>query len=148
APGSPFRAGGIAMFRRRPVLTTVGLVLGGLLATACVLLGVVKREPGFYRNAPTPSEWDAREKSAKLVTRMQDLKNDVRSKPEWGDTFPAEDLNCFFVENMSRRDGLCSSLPEGLHSPRVSIDGDRLKLGFRYRQGFWQTVVWVDLKVW
>ena len=89
-----------------------------------------------------------REKSAKLVTRVQDLKNEIRSKPEWGDTFTAEDLNCFFVENMSRRDGLCSVLPDGLHSPRVSIDGDRLRLGFRYRQGFWSTVVWVELKVW
>ena len=49
---------------------------------------------------------------------------------------------------MSRQGGLCSSLPEGFHSPRVAINGDRLRLGFRYRDGFWSTVVWVELKIW
>ena len=39
-------------------------------------------------------------------------------------------------------------LPKGFHSPRVAIDGDRLKLGFRYGEGFWSTVVSVELRVW
>ena len=26
--------------------------------------------------------------------------------------------------------------------------GDRLKIGFKYGDGFWSTVVWVELKVW
>ena len=39
-------------------------------------------------------------------------------------------------------------LPGRFHSPRVAIDGDRLKLGFKYGHGFWSSVVWVELKVW
>ena len=35
-------------------------------------------------------------------------------------------------ENMGRKGGFSSLLPERFHSPRVAIDGDRLKLGFRY----------------
>ena len=29
-----------------------------------------------------------------------------------------------------------------------AIDGDRLKLGFKYGDGFWSTVIWVELRVW
>lgn len=130
------------------MLLALALLLGGVSACLGSILYLAKREPAFYRDAPSLSEWDAREKSARLLTRMQDLKNEIRSKPEWGDTFTAEDLNCFFRENMSRRGGLCAILPEGFHSPRVAIEGDRLKLGFRYRDGFWSTVVWVELKIW
>lgn len=124
------------------------LLLAGVAACLGGLLFLAKREPDFYTRAPHPADWDTREKSALLLTRVQDLKNEVRSRAEWGDTFTADDLNCLFVETMGRKGGLASMLPEGLHSPRVAIDGDRLKLGFKYGEGFWSTVVWVELKVW
>ncbi|MBX9583434.1 MAG: hypothetical protein K2X87_24295 [Gemmataceae bacterium] len=136
------------MSRRSRWLAFLVLV-GGVGAGVAALALLVKREPGFYADAPCPDEWDARERAARLVTRVQDLKNDIRTlKPEWGDTFTAEDLNGFFAENLGRSSGLRSVLPAGLHSPRVAIEGDRLKLGLRYGEGFWSTVVWVELKVW
>jgi hypothetical protein len=136
------------MSRRRSVLLTVALLAGTAGAVVAGVLCVVKRVPDFYAKTPCPDEWDTRDKAAKLVTRVQDLKNDIRSKSEWGDTFTAEDLNCFFAENMGRKSGLCALLPDKLHSPRVSIEGDRLRVGFRYGDGFWSTVVWIELRVW
>lgn len=134
--------------RRRSKLLALLILVGGI--SACLGLGLylAKRQPDFYAQAPNPDDWETRDKSARLVTRVQDLKNEIRSHNEWGDTFTAEDLNCFFVENMSRKGGLCAMLPEGCHSPRVAIEGDRLKVGFKYGEGFWSTVVWVELKVW
>jgi hypothetical protein len=136
------------MRRRRTVLISLALLVG----TVCSVLGsvgyAVKREPDFYARNPCPADWDTREKAAKLVTRAQDLMNDVVSKREWGDTFTADDLNCFFVEGMGRKGTLASMLPERYHSPRVAIDGDRLKLGFRYGEGFWSTVISLELRVW
>jgi hypothetical protein len=136
------------MRRRRTVLLSLTLLVG----TVCTVLGsfgyAVKREPEFYSRSPCPADWDTREKATKLVTRVQDLKNDIRSKPEWGDTFTAHDLNCFFVESMGRKGALSSMLPERFHSPRVAIEGDRLKLGFRYGEGFWSTVISLELRVW
>jgi hypothetical protein len=123
------------------LLGGLGLVFGGVFALA-------KREPDFYHRAPNPGEYETRERAAQVLTRVQDLKNEIRSQSEWGETFTAEDLNCFFVENMGKKGGLATLLPEKVHSPRVSIDGDRLKLGFKYGDGFWSTVVWVELKVW
>lgn len=136
------------MFRRSKWLAVL-LLAGGV--TVC--LGgagyLAKHEPDFYARAPHPTDdYDTRERAARLLTRVQDLKNEIRSKSEWGDTFTADELNCFFAENMGRKGGLASMLPNGLHSPRVAIDGDRVRLGFKYGDGFWSAVVWVELKVW
>jgi hypothetical protein len=135
------------MFRRSRLMALM-LLVGGIgicLGGVCYL---AKREPDFYHRAPVPDEFDTRERDTLLLTRVQELKNEIRSRSEWGETFTAEELNCFFVENMGRKSGLASMLPQSVHSPRVAIDGDRLKIGFKYGEGFWSTVVWVELKVW
>jgi hypothetical protein len=133
---------------RRSRLTSI-LILTGFLSFAFGGVFVLaKREPDFYHRAPNPDEYDTREQAAQLLTRVQDLKNEIRSQSDWGETFTAEELNCFFVENMGKKGGLASMLPESVHSPRVAIEGDRLKVGFKYGEGFWSTVVWVEMKVW
>jgi hypothetical protein len=137
------------MLRRRPfylallmLFTAAGLVLGGLLSA-------VKREPAFYAaTANQPDDFDTHERASRLLTRVMDLQADIRAKEEWGDTFTADDLNAFFVENMGPKGRLVEALPKGFHSPRVSIEGDRLFLGVKYQEGFWSTVVWMELKVW
>lgn len=134
--------------RRRSVLLTLALLFGAVAAVGGGLLYLVKCEPAFYAHSPCPTDWETRENAARLVTRVQDLKNDIRLKPEWGDTFTAADFNCLFVEKLGRQGDWCSMMPAGFHSPRVAIDGDRLKLGFRYREGFWSTVLWVELRAW
>lgn len=136
------------MRRRRTVLVSLALLVGTLCAALGSVGYAVKAEPDFYGRMPCPTDWDTREKASKLVTRAQDLKNDIVSKREWGDTFTADDLNCFFVEGLGRKGVLASVLPDNFHSPRVAIDGDRLKFGFRYGEGFWSTVISLELRVW
>jgi hypothetical protein len=136
------------MRRRRPLFIAIGVLLVAAAATFGGLLLAAKREPAFYAAAHQPGDYDTHERSARLLTRVMDLQNDVRAKDEWGDTFAAEDLNAFFIENLAPKGRLTDSLPRGFHSPRVAIEGDRLKLGVRYREGFWSTVVWLELKVW
>lgn len=136
------------MRRRRPffialvlLLTAVGSAVGGLLYT-------VKRAPAFYAAAHRPNDFDTHERSARLLTRVVDLQNEVRDREEWGDTFTADDINAFFVENLGPKGRLTESLPKGFHSPRVAIEGDHLFLGVKYGEGFWAGVVWLELKVW
>lgn len=137
------------MRRRRPMFLALALLAAFAGLAAGALAFTAKREPGFYTAAANrPADWDSHERAAKLLTRTLDLQNDIRAKEEWGDTFTADELNCFFAENMGPKDGLCELLPKGFHSPRIAIDGDRLKLGVRYRDGFWSSVVWMELKIW
>jgi hypothetical protein len=136
------------MRRRRQFLIAIVLLLAAAGATFGGLLYSAKKEPAFYATANHPDDWDTHERSARLVTRVVDLQNDVRAKDEWGDTFTVADLNAFFIENLGPKGRLTESLPKGFHSPRVAIEGDRLKIGVKYREGFWSTVVWLELKVW
>ncbi len=123
------------------LLAAASAAFGGLVYSA-------KKEPPFYSAANHPGDWDTHERSGKLLTRVMDLQNDIRAKDEWGDTFSADDINAFFIENMGPKGRLAESLPKGFHSPRVAIQGDRLFLGVKYREGFWSTVIWLELKVW
>ncbi len=136
------------MFRRRPMLVAIGLVI--LLVSG--LLGIIgtmlKCEPAFYTAAACPGDYDTREKAARVLTRIQDLKWDIRTKGEWGETFTAEELNCFFAEKLNANGSFASLLPEDCHDPRVAVEGDRLKIGFRYGDGFWAAIVWIELRAW
>jgi hypothetical protein len=134
--------------RHRPLLLAVGLLFAVLATVVCVLGYLLKCEPAFYARAACPADYDTREKASRLLTRVQELKNDIRSNAEWGGTFTTEELNCFFAEMMSSQGTFSGQLPKGFHSPRIAIEGDRIKLGFRYGKGFWSTVVWIELRVW
>lgn len=136
------------MRRRRPLLIALALLFAAAGSALGGLLYAVKRTPGFYAAANRPNDFETHERSARLLTRVVDLQNDVRAKDEWGDTFTTDDINAFFVENFAPKGRLTESLPKGFHSPRVAIEGDRLLLGVKYREGFWSGVVWLELKVW
>lgn len=134
--------------RRRPLVMALGLLLI-VLGTGLGVVGyLLKSEPAFYTAAACPPDYDTREKASRLLTRVQDLKNDIRTKGDWGETFSAEELNCFFAEMMTADGTFASMLPGGFHSPRVAVEGDRVKLGFRYGKGLWSTVVWVEMRAW
>ncbi|MFO0798178.1 MAG: hypothetical protein U0804_11940 [Gemmataceae bacterium] len=134
--------------RRRSKLLALLLLVGGLSAAAGAAVLTARAEPEFYARAGAPADWETRERAARLPTRLLDFKNEIRSKEVWGDTFTAAELNAFFAEHMCDRDGYGEVLPEKLHSPRVAVDGDRVKVGFRYGHGFWSSVVWVEFRVW
>ncbi|MCS6863813.1 MAG: hypothetical protein RMJ56_03775 [Gemmataceae bacterium] len=136
------------MRRRRQVLSAIAILLTAFGLAVAGLLYTVKSVPDFYVAADHPSDWDTHESSARFLTRVLDLQNDIRSKEAWGDTFSVEEINSFFIENLGPGGKFTDSFPAGFHSPRIAIDGDRLLLGIRYRQGFWSTVIWLELKVW
>jgi len=134
---------------RRSRLLAILVLLGGLATVVGVIVYLVKQEPDFYVATLNAPQWDDNlAKSARLATRVQDLKNEIRSAPEWGAEFTAAELNGFFAANLGPRGGLSSLLPEKTSAPRIAIEENRLKLGFRYGRGFWSTVVWVELRIW
>jgi hypothetical protein len=135
-------------YRRRSSLIALGLLVAILFGVMGIFGGLAKQQPVFYTQAACAADYDTREKASRLLTRVQDLKNDIRTKPEWGETFTAEELNCFFAEMMTDTGSLAGLLPRGFHSPRVAIEGDRLKLGLRYGDGFWSVVVWAEFRIW
>lgn len=124
-----------------------------LLATLLVLVGgalgaVLKQDPAFYTDLGKSTDWALSDRASSLMTRVQDLKNDIRAKSEWSGTFRGDDINAFCLENLAPGTSYANLLPPGFHSPRVLIEGDRIKLGLRYGSGFWSLVVWLELRAW
>jgi hypothetical protein len=113
-----------------------------------VLAALLKHEPAFYTDQTDDAASNDPEVGVRVLTRFGDLKNDIRSKPEWGTTFTGAELNAFFRLTFAEEGGLPGVLPDGLTSPRVSIDGDRVRLAARYGTGDWSTVVSVELRAW
>jgi hypothetical protein len=134
--------------RIRSILLATGLVLSLLTVVGGALGAVLKREPEFYTRLGAAYDWSTGERASEVMTRVQDLKNDIRSKADWAGTFRGEDLNAFCLENLAPGTSYANLLPAGFHSPRVIVEGDRIKLGVRYGSGFWSSVVWVELKAW
>lgn len=134
---------------RRRKLTAFGLLVGMLLCIAGVLGAMLKQVPDFYRNSEAASDFQTQAASSALMTRVQDLQNDIRTKPEWSASFAAADLNSFLHEMVCERPGGVEGLlPSNCHAPRLAIVGDRILLGFTHGHGFWSSVGWVELRVW
>ena len=136
------------MFRRRRLFVALALLLALVLTSGGVLAYMLKSVPAFYSAAACPADFDTRETASRMLTRVQELKNDIRTQSEWGATISAEELNCFFAEMMTDDGSFAGVLPKGFHAPRVAIEGDRLKLGLRYGKGLWSSILWVELRVW
>lgn len=134
--------------RIRSVLLAVGLIALLLAIVGGTVGAVLKQEPVFYVRLGETNDWTAGERASALMTRVQDLKNDIRAKADWAGTFRGDDLNAFCLENLAPGTSYANLLPSGLHSPRVRIEGDRIQLGLRYGDGFWSSIVWVELKAW
>jgi hypothetical protein len=130
------------------MLVTVGILTLIAAGVGGTLVALLKCEPAFYAAGACPGDYDTREKASRVLTRLQDLKTDIRTKGDWGETFSADELNCFFAETMTANGTFVSLLPENFHDPRVAIEGDRIKLGFRYGEGLFSAIVWIELRVW
>lgn len=134
---------------RRSVVLTVLLIVASATVVLTVLGVLLKREPDFYEAAleADPGDNDA-VVAAEIVTRFGDLQNDIRSKPEWGATFTADELNSLFRESLCPGGGWVKLLPEHFSAPRVAIEGDKVRLAVRYGHGLGSTVVSIELKTW
>ena len=103
--------------RRRKFFLAVAMLVSAAAVVCGGVLYAARRVPAFYAAANQPDDWDAHERSGRLLTRVVDLQNEIRAKDEWGDTFTADDFNAFFVENLGPKGRLIDSLPKGFHSP-------------------------------
>ncbi|MGL6095110.1 MAG: hypothetical protein ACRC7O_04820 [Fimbriiglobus sp.] len=135
------------MRRRRQLILTVLILLTAVGLTGLGLGTLLKREPDFYL-AEHPGKADDTRTAAEVITRSNDTKNDIRSKADWGVAFTGDDINAFFREALGPTGQLADYLPNHVSEPRLSLDGDRLRLAARYGEGFWSTVVSVELRAW
>lgn len=134
---------------RRKSLLWGGLMLLLLSGLLCALAGLLWHEPSFYRHKIMP-EGKLRSDLSKAFTRqLSTLMGSIIGEQErWQATFTETQVNSWFMEDFVDSGAADKMLPEGISEPRLSVERDVLRLGFRYGQVPWSTVVSIDVRVW
>jgi hypothetical protein len=129
-------------------LLIVALLAGGTGAALCLL---VRFEPRAYAEASLPAG-EPRKKLADEFTQefTQLLSNAMAEQGgvDWDARFTDEQINSYFAETFVSSGLEERVLPELISQPRIVIEPDKVRLAFRYGNGFWSTVVSIDLRVW
>jgi hypothetical protein len=132
----------------RSLVVKIGIAVLALAGTLGALGVLLKHERQVYLRGTVPPGQARLKHSQAYWTEFGELWNGLMNNREWQATFTETQINSFFEEDF-RRSGMAERLlPQGISAPRVAVEQDRLRLGFRYGVGFWSTVVTIDLRVW
>ena len=139
--------------RRKSLWLAIGMLLlagGGVLGT---LAALTRHEPAFYGRSAIPPGVQREALSGKFVTQFIAFQDAIKygGDPQngmWRGRFSEAEINSFFQDDFVNSGLAEKLLPEGISDPRVALEGDRLRLGFRYDLGIWNTVIAVEFRVW
>lgn len=134
---------------RKSLLMTSGILLLVLLGLGTALAFMVAHEPAFYRQVEV-SPGDQRQVQSKDFFRefMAMVNYYVGDYKLWEVDFSEDQINSYFAEDFIRSGLIHKTFPENISEPRVKIEADRIRIGFRYGKKPWSTVVSIDLKPW
>lgn len=133
---------------RRLSLRMAFALLVVVLAGLAILLGLLRREPATYREISIPAGPERRALSGEFSSRVQRLIDTVSTNGEdhWAMEFTANQMNSYFEEDFPRVKPF--EMPDGVGSPRVAIEPGRMCMAFRYGEGFWSSIVTLEVNVW
>jgi hypothetical protein len=128
-------------------LALLAVIVGTLLTTLALLAW---HEPAFYARAAVPPGKERHEMAMLFEGKATTLGSAIRNggHPEtgvWGGLFSDTEINSYFAENANLTERL---LPEDFTEPRICIEQDRIRLGFRYGSGWWSSIISVEFRLW
>lgn len=134
------------MFRKTLIFAATCLTL--LIIVGFTLVRIVRHEPDFYRGTAVPEGKERKIRSSEFFAQAGNFISFCQkpeSSTEWDARFDEKSVNSFFDEGIGTTDKI---LPEGVSSPRISFQQDKIRLGFRYAWGPISTIVSIDMRVW
>ncbi len=134
---------------RRSFWFAVATVVLLLLGTGTGLAMLAKHEPAFYRRSGIPPGAARSKSSGDFVGEFTNrLLGGVLDKRKWDACFTDQMINSYFQEDFVTKHNAEETLPRHISEPRLALDTNRIRFGFRYGKGLWSSVVWVDLRAW
>jgi hypothetical protein len=137
---------------RRKTLIRITLLLAALGGALTAIYLMLRQEPDFYRHkeiqAGTLRTKQAGECESSIWNLINAIKDERDDHDGWQATFTEAQLNSYFQERFEQS-GFAGTMPvKGVHGFRVAIDDDIVRLGFRFGEPPWSSVVSVDFKIW
>src|SRR5262249_52705207 len=140
-----------ARMNRKPFLLALGIVLLLAGSTAGALALLLRYEPAFYRRSTVAARKERQQGSPSFQAGFVQLTNHIVNKRQWDHRFPDEQFNSYFEEDFLLENNSAERIlpfPDGIRSPRISLEADRMRLAFRYGTDPWSTVVSLDFRIW
>ena len=133
---------------RRSITLTIAIVVFLTGGTGTTLALLLRHEPAFYTRAALPEGAPRSKCSGVFVGELARLFAGISDKRQWDARFTEEQINSYCQEDFLKEHPDDRPLPERVSEPRVALEPDRFRVGFRYGTGLWSTVVSIDLRVW
>jgi hypothetical protein len=132
----------------RALVARIGIAVLAVTGLLAALVAVLKHERQAYLRGAVPAGEARLKHSKSFMAESSELWNGLSNSRDWSVTFTETQINSFFEEDF-KSSGLAERLmPECISAPRVAVEENRLRVGFRYGAGFWSTVITIDLGVW
>lgn len=134
--------------RRKSLILALLAVLLLLVGVGATLAALVLHEPAFYRRGGMAAVPQRRTLSDSFQEEFFRLLSALQSDDLWGAQFTTEQINAYLMEGFLTTRTDEKLLPDNVSAPRVALDADRLRLGFRYGSGRWSTIITIDMRLW
>jgi len=136
------------MVRRKKSLLMLGLLLAMLLTTLTTLWALSRHVPDFYRQADVPAGGKRVDFAQMFIGKATDLINTFKEEGDGKSiTLFADEINAFFEEDLWRQDAE-ELEKQGISHPRVCFDSDRIRLAFRYKNFFMNSIISLEMRIW
>jgi hypothetical protein len=136
------------MSRKSLLLGAAILLMLAVVVTAS-LLSLMRHEKDFYATRAVPPSLERQRDSEEFLLRsVQVYQSIANGDSQWEEHFTEHQINSYFAEGFLTSGISAILLPEGVSEPRVALEADRIRLGFRYGKKPWSTVITLDLRVW
>jgi hypothetical protein len=134
---------------RKSLLLALAIVVVVVGSVGTTLALLVRHEPGFYRRSAVPPGPIRRLHSNAFVSELSKIVTSINDRSsKWYAIFTDAQINSYFEEQFIQSGTYKGFLPEGVSSPRIAIEADKIRLAFRYGEPPWSTIISIDLRVW
>jgi hypothetical protein len=134
---------------RKSLILAIGIVLFLLGSAGAALYLLARYEPAFYVRGNIAPGDQRKALSGECIAEFFKVLNGIaRDRGEWEGRLKEEQVNSYFAEDFITNHSVEYPLPDGFSEPRVALEADRIRLGFRYGSGWKSTVISIDMRVW
>lgn len=134
---------------RKSVLVTGGVLLLAVGGLAAGLTLVLRYEPRFYRDKEVAPGLPRKLQSTDFKRNLANLFTAITVQDRsWQVSFSEGQINSYFEEEFVPSGAAAKVLPEEVSAPRVALEGDTIRLAFRYGEGPWSTIISADVRPW
>lgn len=133
---------------RRSFFLAVGIVAALLALGGGFVYALLRYEPGYYRNYEPPAAELRARCSQEFIKECLEVVNAVDGERDWYARLSDEQINSYLAEDFLRQGLAEKFLPEGVTEPRVFFEPERMRLAFRYKSRFVNTVISLSLRLW